>query len=487
MGNKTSPKNKNMDKGYSNNNFKYHNALKDTSVFEISKYTLKISQIINEDKIYIKITEKSNNKFNHIYYDNTFDTDDLSSINECFEIRNSIDNAYKNLLYLLNNDKAEISEINNELSIIFNVKKINNNSLSIKLNLTKRYQTMNEIKFKKNPNLIYNKIILKNNPIFGCNDIYEIFYCYKDNNQYIVYPNNEAFSLNVINMLYTEQFNILTKVLKGHKTKIFSIRYFLNKDNLDEYLISSDISQIVIIWNITDNYNIKNIITTNYIENVYSCLILFNINNTNIVITSTIDTFSNDECRSRKYSLDNNCKYIESISGTENNNSLYLLYWYNKYDSEDYLIEFCFGKICIYNIIRNTEYCQFFSDCNESFCCGLIYKKNNDDLLISTSDGDYINIYNLNNKIKINEIKAEFCGISYIIRWSDNYFIAADQENNSFKVIDIDQLKVINNIKVDKTNNQKGIVCVKKIYHPKYGESLVTCGNRDLCLWTLKV
>ena len=268
---------------------------------------------------------------------------------------------------------------------------------------------------------------------------------------------------------------------------IVSVRYFLNKENLEEYLISSDESKIVIIWNITDNYNVTNIINTKYNENIYSCLALFKINNSNIVITSTIDSLS-DNCYSRKYYLDNNCNFIGNINETNNNITLYLLFWYNRNNSGEYLIECCTGKICIYDIINNTKYYEFKSDSDyESFCCGLIYKKANDDFLIAASDGDYIRIFDLYKKIKINSIKTEYCGISYIIRWSEKYFILADQENNSFKTIDIEQSKIINDIKNMTKMKEKGIICVKKIYHPKYGESLVTCdGNKEIKLWSIK-
>ncbi len=47
--------------------------------------------------------------------------------------------------------------------------------------------------------------------------------------------------------------------LQGHKNHIFTIRYFINKShyNFNEYLISGDKNNIVIIWDITNNYNIK--------------------------------------------------------------------------------------------------------------------------------------------------------------------------------------------------------------------------------------
>ena len=198
---------------------------------------------------------------------------------------------------------------------------------------------------------------------------------------------------------------------------------------------------------------------------------------------------SNNISCTKIYSLDNNCNFIKNINETNVNITLYLLYWYNRYDSENYIIECCVGKIGIYNLLNNTKYCEFISENNfESYCCGIIYKKNNEDFLITTSDGDYIRIWDLYKKIINYNINTQYCGISYIIRWSEKYFIVADQENNSFKIIDIMKLKVINNYKIGKKIREKGVICVKKIYHPKYGESLITSdGNNKIKFWTSKI
>jgi WD40 repeat protein len=294
--------------------------------------------------------------------------------------------------------------------------------------------------------------------------------------------------LNIIILDQENKYNIITE-LKGHNSPVTFIKYFLNENNLEQYLLSSDISQIVIIWDINNIFNpkLKNIIKTGYNEYIFSCLILFNINKDNIIITSTVDSSQTDNSYSRIYSL-NNCKLIKNILGTNGNISLYLLFWFNRKNSQNHLIECCQGKICVYNLEKNEIYCELKSDNDcESYCCGVIYKKGNEDYLITTSDGDYIRIWNLYNKKIFSFIKTEYCGISYIIRWSSNYYIVADQENYSFKVIDIQQLKVITDNKVNIKNKEKGVICIKKIYHPKYGESILTCdGDNEIKLWIVK-
>ena len=58
--------------------------------------------------------------------------------------------------------------------------------------------------------------------------------------------------------------------------------------------------------------------------------------------------------------------------------------------------------------------------------------------------------------------------------------IAADYTNKSFKIIDIE-----NEIIVNKTGQHtKNVICVKKINHPLYGESLLTASNDEtIKLW----
>ena len=62
-----------------------------------------------------------------------------------------------------------------------------------------------------------------------------------------------------------------------------TIRYFINNKDSNEYLISGDNDKIVIIWDITNNYEIKYKIKTNYGKRnfIFSCLIIFPHNSNN--------------------------------------------------------------------------------------------------------------------------------------------------------------------------------------------------------------
>ena len=489
-------KNNNNIKTTCNFKPKQYYILENIATFNISidknnKYLIKLSEIKKENKIYIKITKISQNKLVNTFFDNSFDIHDLSTINNYFKSINTIDNCYKIIDNLINEKKVKISIDNNEILNLILFELNNNNEITLsKLNLNKKYQLLNEVKFTKNPNFIYKNKITNLNRIYGCNDIFEVFYNFKDNNQYLISSSTINYNLSIIILEQEENNYNIIKELKGHNDPVTLIKYFLNENNLEQYLLSSDVSRIVIIWDINNifNPNVKHIIKTGYNEYIFSCLILFNINNDNIIITSTVDSSQTDDSYSRIYSLNNNCNLIKNILGTNENISLFLLFWFNRKNSQNYIIECCQGKICMYNLDKSDIYCELKSDNDyESYCCGIVYKKDNEDYLITTSDGDYIRIWNLYNKKMISAINTEYCGISYIIRWSDIYYIIADQENYSFKIIDINQLKIITDNKIAIKNKAKGVICIKKIYHSKYGESILTCdGDKEIKLWIVK-
>ena len=101
--------------------------------------------------------------------------------------------------------------------------------------------------------------------------MFEIFISYKDNKEYLVSPNTNNYKLDIFNLNNNQIINSLS----GHKNHIRTIRYFINNKNKNEYLISADDDKIIIIWEITNNYNIKYKINTKYGGSIYSCLLIY--------------------------------------------------------------------------------------------------------------------------------------------------------------------------------------------------------------------
>ena len=74
-----------------------------------------------------------------------------------------------------------------------------------------------------------------------------------------------------------------------------------------------------------------------------------------------------------------------------------------------------------------------------------------------------------------------------IHQWNNKYIIAIDgyswKRKKILKIIDLENNKVISKIEEEHTNK---ILFIKKIYHPNYGESLLTGQkNGTIKLWVI--
>ena len=338
--------------------------------------------------------------------------------------------------------------------------------------------------FKENPNLKYKENICKIKYSTGFNDLFEVFTPINNNekkSQYIVYPNDVNTNLIILELTKKQIF----LELKGHNKNVIFIKYYSNKkkNNISEYLLSSDMDNIAIVWDINNNYSIKFTIETKYHVYMYSSLILFSEKN-NYVITSTTGKYYNRSDFSRLYSLEDG-KYIKNIFGTNKNSTTYIIPWFNKNYDEYYLIEFCREKISINSIEKDEIYYEYEKkkEYNKYFS-GFIYNKNNTDYVVSCSYNGTIEIFDLFDKILIKKIKIDYSRLHTIISWNERYIIFADYNREQLNVIDMIQFKVITAIKTDST---KKILCLKKINHAVYGESIISFSDNDgnINLWSV--
>ncbi len=285
--------------------------------------------------------------------------------------------------------------------------------------------------------------------------------------------------------------------LKGHQKKVTSVRYFLNNLNNNEYLISSDEMGIVFVWDITDSYKKLYTINTKYNDIIYSCLLVFtgegyenvnsnNANHNGYIITSTFDiSKENQNSATKIYSIDNG-EFVNYIKNTNTNSVFYLLSWLNKKDNRNYIIQFCYMKILINNLLDEDDvYAELSQEQKLSHYSGFIYEKKDEDkaYLYSSSKNGIINIWDLYNKVLVNNINIMGSILCHIIQWDDKYAIVADYNGKSFKVINLETLKVEQNIGESHTKEVKSI---KKIKHPLLGDSLLTAGNDNVIkLWSI--
>ena len=343
----------------------------------------------------------------------------------------------------------------------------------------------NEIKtqFLTNPNFKFEQIITINNNNSGYNDIFEIYQSLRDEEIYLASPNKKEYYLDIICIKNCKLFTSL----KGHNNFINIVKYFINNNEF-EYLISADKNSIIIVWDINNNYSNIYQIKGNYSRGGYISSILHSfINLNNYIIFSY-----NSKQYTNIYSFDKKEK-LKVLEKTNKYNTYYILLWLNKKDSQNYIIELSDGNIYIYNILENTLHSTINSGpFNYSkIISGIIYEKKNNDYLMTCNVTGNINIFDLdNNNIvynlflnKYNDNNKNKIYLSYILQWSKKYIIICEYYNKGLKIFDIDDFKIITNMK---EKNFGPIISAKKFIHPIYGESLLTASqDNNIILWKI--
>ena len=298
---------------------------------------------------------------------------------------------------------------------------------------------------------------------------FEIYYSYQDDNELrLIYSNRNTLMIDIFRI--KDNYKIIS--LKESKNINLSLRHFFNYKDKNDYLITTQHeSDIVKLWNLSDSFKLVYSILTQYHSNIMSCLIIFE---KNYIITSTGCSDTNTDY-THVYKFDDG-SLNKKIIGSNLYSTYYLLYWYNKKDNNNYyLIECCYGKILIYNIISNELIKELKKAKNESdhYRAIIINEENNNkDYLCTSSDNGFVDIWDLEEGLLIKSIGTNSkCKFYEICQWSIRYIIVTDSENNSFSVIDIIDGKIISEIG---GIHDDCVIGVKKIIHPIYGECLLS-------------
>mgnify|MGYP002626156362 CR=1 FL=1 len=147
------------------------------------------------------------------------------------------------------------------------------------------------------------------------------------------------------------------------------------------------------------------------------------------------------------------------------------------------MIQFCANNVIISDLLSDEIYSDININDNEHRF-GIILEKIDTDYLIYSSNWGSFCTYDLYNKsiIKVVNINCQYT--TNFVLWNENYFIFSDVSGYSFFVVDSKTFKKIFQYKTD----ENSYPCyINKVYHAKYGESLLVLRNNGfLQLWVAK-
>lgn len=409
---------------------------------------------------------------------------DLSSVN-----KNNNDEVLKqlmhpNVLSLKLSDKISIQKVKEScISLIKNFPKLN--SISNKDSVLYLRNDLEE-KFQGNIfDLKFIKELSKADNNFESAYTFVVFNSIKTNKVNLIYfqTENENPCIKLINDFENIEPQILHPFEKG--TKLYEIKYYIDTINQNEIIITSSSylnSYKIILWELKNEKLIsiyeKEFESKN--QSVYFCMI------SDTIIFNENYIISNEN--NQKIIVWNNKKMKEGkiIINTKDNVNLYFIGYYNYCEKSKYYIiigvekgfisyEFNIGNECKkYNTYTIKE---VFGEYKNS----IVYENENAIYLIGIEcKSHFICLFDFDEATNIEKIPLDFFP-SGLNLWNNQYLIISNksENGNSIQVLDLDDKK----INEKKIGDKMGAISTIKI-KTTFGECLVNKGlNGDINLW----
>ena len=379
---------------------------------------------------------------------------------------------YEFIISLFKNRKVFIKEILFNTSI----------KLQFKINILNEQKDI-EI-YLRNKNKIHlnpNDLIFSNDLVYNSYSFYSfldnIFAVFKsiDNIIYLIYSNKKK-SIISYNVVENKKIN---EIKNAHQEYITNFRYFFDQTEKRDLIISiSSVDNNLKLWKIIEMQCLLVLKNVNKEGNLYSaCFLKFE--NENYIVTSNHNFYG--PCEPIKI-FDFEGNKIKEINESEDKT-----YFLDIYQDINYNITFIItgnkNNIKSYDF-NNNELFQIYDDNdNKGHYSIIIYNKNNIIKLIESSDDRNIRIWNFYSGELLNKIKiSKNYNLNGLCLWNEEYILVGCYDK-SIKLIDINKGIIIKNL----INHTSRVLTIKKIFHPEYGECLISGGlDEKIKLWIVK-
>ena len=272
----------------------------------------------------------------------------------------------------------------------------------------------------------------------------------------------------------------INEIIKAHENYITNIRYFLDKINKRDLILTISASDNNLkLWNI-NNYecllNLKNINKRGEINS--ACFL--NHNDQNYIITSNY-TIYNDPIKV----YDFNGKLIKEINDS-NYRTIFIDTYYDNQLSKNFILTSNKGFVTSYDYGNNKVYYKYSDEENKiDYCSLIIHSSENNDIikLIASSDDGCIRIWNFHSGKILKKIKVQNKYVYGICLWNNDILLVGSGDK-TIKVVDLKEGKIINNL----VGHKDDVISLKTIIHPKYGKCLISQGNGEdqIKIWIIK-
>jgi len=339
--------------------------------------------------------------------------------------------------------------------------------------------------FKYNPNDIkLYKIIEKNaySKIFLDNTI--IIFKSIDNIFYLVYSINNIVIF--YNLIDEKKINEI-KYLDGDI--ITNFRHHLDELNKRDLVLTISLYSSVRIWNANDLeciLNYENLLSVDYLKIFSSCFIYYNSNIYFLVSSFSVNEKFNEKIKI--YDLKGN--KVDEINDS-NDNTYYIDCLYSKKFNENYIITGNVECVKSFGFDKKNLYKRYFDSSVKEFKDHLSIIIYINKIIESSLDG-YIRIWDFHTAKLLTKIEINKQYLYGICLWNSQYLLIGCS-HNEIKLVDYKDGRIVNRIKEKdnkslkgKLSNDRAVLSLLKFVHPKYGECLISKGNKSIKLWSVQ-
>ena len=267
------------------------------------------------------------------------------------------------------------------------------------------------------------------------------------------------------------------KSLVGHTDRVVTCRFFEDPYTHKQYLISADRKYKVKVWDLTDDGKIilDKELKEGYDNFIYSVLMIFE-KDKKYAVTSTLGSGE-----TTIFTIDND-EQVQKLKDTKDLNIYYLDYWYEEDagegQSEHHIIQCGKSNILVSQLKKDTNYSVKTDEKYANNLCGMVYKKNGQDLLIVSATRGLLTFIDLKKRteVKIPNVKSEYKEVFFynFVRWNEQYILLYEAMQRRILVLDTDnEYKIVSKVLCPEMYYDRFI---RKVDHPKYGESILSVG-----------
>ena len=478
----------------------YNNLISKNSYFDNNKLYEKIYKneefyLIKEKKVYkiAIINRKDDIMIKCSKYEINLNNNDLSIL---IGIQfNKIEDIYDFIINIFKQKKVIIKDSLNNKSIqllfktkIFNKEKEfeinlinndnNNNNLNTKeINNNSKTQNSNIEKNNKNPYNIHFLNDLINNSYSYYSFLDNTFCLFKSlyESLYLIYTNINK-SIISFNLIENKKMN---EIKNAHNEYITNFRYYLDRINKKDLIISiSGNDNNIKLWNIINTECLLDLKNINNNGNLYSGCFLNN-NNQTYLVTSNYNYYG--ICEPIKI-FDFNGNKIKEIEDS-NDQTYFIDSYFDNQLNITFIVTGNKNNVKSYDFYNNEIYHKYDDNDNKGHYSIIIYLKDNKVKLIELSDDKNVRIWNFHLGELLEKIKvSQNYSLSGLCLWQNEYLFVGCYDK-TIKLIQLNNGKIIKSL----SHHNKKVLTIKKIYHPEYGECLISQGlDQKIKLWINK-